>query len=177
MKIKETRDFESIQLAHDRFLTKLHAQCFIAMKPVSYFTYLQSLPTFCDWCGAFQQCFMGILQQFNNKIEPLSASQVLLAAIVANNIMIKTIQISQNIFGYKIGILGRVRIKCWQFSRPATTFKAKLIMIKKSILLLWTLAKIQYPIKNWLSKKGRIQKAVACIFITLIDAQTTHGLF
>ncbi|XP_065059510.1 gamma-tubulin complex component 4-like [Rhopilema esculentum] len=32
--IKETRDFESIQTAHDRFLTKLMAQCFITMKPV-----------------------------------------------------------------------------------------------------------------------------------------------
>jgi len=33
-KVKETRDFESIQLAHERFLAKLHSQCFIAMKPV-----------------------------------------------------------------------------------------------------------------------------------------------
>lgn len=35
-KINSTRDFESIRLAHDNFLTTLMAQSFLLMKPVSY---------------------------------------------------------------------------------------------------------------------------------------------
>ena len=33
-KIKSTRDFESIRLAHDQFITTLMAQSFLLMKPV-----------------------------------------------------------------------------------------------------------------------------------------------
>lgn len=35
-KIKSTRDFESIRLAHDQFITTLMAQSFLLMKPVSH---------------------------------------------------------------------------------------------------------------------------------------------
>lgn len=35
-KINSTRDFESIRLAHDNFLTTLMAQSFLLMKPVSF---------------------------------------------------------------------------------------------------------------------------------------------
>lgn len=35
-KINSTRDFESIRLSHDNFLTTLMAQSFLLMKPVSY---------------------------------------------------------------------------------------------------------------------------------------------
>ena len=34
--INSTRDFESIRLAHDHFLSNLLAQSFILLKPVSY---------------------------------------------------------------------------------------------------------------------------------------------
>lgn len=34
-KINNTRDFESIRLAHDHFVTSLMAQSFLLMKPVS----------------------------------------------------------------------------------------------------------------------------------------------
>ena len=39
-KINSTRDFESIRLAHDNFLTTLMAQSFLLMKPVSFHTYI-----------------------------------------------------------------------------------------------------------------------------------------
>lgn len=34
-KIKNTRDFEAIRLAHDHFITTLMAQSFLLMKPVN----------------------------------------------------------------------------------------------------------------------------------------------
>lgn len=67
-KINSTRDFESIRLAHDQFVTTLMAQSFLLMKPVSH-----CLDEILNLCQSFSSL---LLQMGNTGLSERELAQI-----------------------------------------------------------------------------------------------------